>query len=79
MGVYMRISDLQLKDVVNQYDGKNVGRIIDIDINESGAINYFIVEPKKMIKKFNIYNSEVTIKMTEIIKIGEDVILVDFR
>lgn len=79
MGVFMRVSDLQTKDVVNQYDGKNVGRIIDIDIGENGIINYFVVEPKKMMKKFNIYNSEITIKMTEIIKIGQDVILVEFH
>lgn len=79
MGVYMRVSDLQTKDVVNQYDGRNVGRIIDIDILENGTINYFIVEPKKIIKRFNIYNNEVTIKLDQIVKIGADVILVDFR
>lgn len=79
MGVYMRVSDLQTKDVVNQYDGRNVGRIIDIDILENGTINYFIVEPKKIIKRFNIYNNEVTIKLDQIVKIGTDVILVDFR
>lgn len=75
----MRVSDLQTKDVVNQYDGRNVGRIIDIDILENGTINYFIVEPKKIIKRFNIYNNEVTIKLDQIVKIGTDVILVDFR
>lgn len=75
----MRVSDLQTKDVVNQYDGRNVGRIIDIDILENGTINYFIVEPKKIIKRFNIYNNEVTIKLDQIVKIGADVILVDFR
>ena len=79
MGVYLRVSDLQTKDVVNQYDGRNVGRIIDIDILENGTINYFIVEPKKIIKRFNIYNNEVTIKLDQIVKIGTDVILVDFR
>ena len=51
MGVYMRISDLQTKDVVNKNDGRNIGRIIDVDILESGMINFFVVEPKKILKK----------------------------
>ncbi len=50
MGVYMRISDLQTKDVVNKNDGRNIGRIIDVDILESGMINFFVVEPKKILK-----------------------------
>lgn len=75
----MRISDLQVKDVVNQFDGKNVGRIIDMDISENGSINYFIVEPKKFFKRMNIYNNEISIKLSQIVKIGEDVILVDLR
>ena len=73
----MRISDLQTKDVINQGDGRNIGRIIDMDINEDGSINYFIVEPKKIMKKLNIYNSETNINIKQIVKIGEDVILVD--
>ena len=75
----MRISDLQTKDVINQGDGRNIGRIIDMDINEDGSINYFIVEPKKNMKKLNIYNSETNINIKQIVKIGEDVILVDLR
>lgn len=75
----MRISDLQTKDVVNQNDGRNIGKIIDMDILENGTINYFVVEPKKLLKRINIYNNETNIKLSEIIKIGEDVILVDLR
>ncbi len=75
----MRISDLQTKDVVNQNDGRNIGKIIDMDILENGTINFFIVEPKKLLKRINIYNNETNIKLSEIIKIGEDVILVDLR
>ena len=77
MGVYMRISDLQTKDVVNKNDGRNIGRIIDVDILESGMINIFVVEPKKILKKLNIYNNETSIKLNQVVKIGEDVILVD--
>ena len=48
-----------------------------MDILENGTINYFVVEPKKIIKKLNIYNNETSIKISQIVKIGEDVILVD--
>lgn len=75
----MRISELQTKDVVNQTDGRNIGKIIDIDISANGKINYFVVEPKKLLKKLNIYNNETSIKLEQIIKIGEDVILVDLH
>ena len=77
MGVYMRISDLQTKDVVNKNDGRNIGRIIDVDILESGMINFFVFVPKKILKKLNIYNNETSIKLNQVVKIGEDVILVD--
>ena len=73
----MRVSDLQTKDVVNQMDGRNIGRIIDIDINEDGIINYFIVEPKKIIKRINFNSGETSINLKEIVKIGKDVIIVD--
>lgn len=75
----MRISDLQSKEVINQMDGRNIGRIIDMDIAENGVVNYFIVEPKKILKRLNIYNNETSIKIAQIVKIGEDVILVDLR
>lgn len=75
----MRISELQSKDVVNTLDGKNVGRIIDIDISDSGVINSFIVEPKKYLKRMSIYNNEILIKYADIVKIGKDVILVNFQ
>ena len=72
----MRISELQSKDIVNVSDGKNIGRIIDIDINDDGSINYLIVESKKFVKRISLSNSEISIKMTEIVKIGKDVLLV---
>ena len=75
----MRISDLQTKDVVNQNDGRNIGRIIDVDVLENGVINFFIVEPKKILKKLNNYNNGTSIKLSQVVKIGEDVILVDLR
>ena len=33
----MRLSDLQSKDIVNTVDGRNIGNIIDVKIDEEGA------------------------------------------
>lgn len=60
MGVYMRISDLQTKDVVNKNDGRNIGRIIDMDILENGFLPAIKLGSIKILKttleKFLIEN-----------------------
>jgi len=73
----MKLSDLQNKNVVNLYDGRNIGNIIDVNIDErSGNIISFVIEPnKKMFSLFNRGNIE-EIPWKSIEKIGEDVILV---
>ena len=72
----MRVSDLQIKDVVNMKDGKKLGRIIDIDIEPNGTINYFVVLERHFFRFFK-NREEVNIYINQIKKIGEDVILVD--
>ena len=72
----MKISELQNKDIINIKDGKNVGRIIDLDITIDGKINYIIAEPSKFFK-FNTFNKETKITFNQIVRIGKDVILVE--
>ena len=44
----MRLSDLQNKNIVDVTDGRNVGNIIDVKIDEAtGSIVSFIIEPSK--------------------------------
>ena len=46
--IIVRLSDLQNKDIVNTMDGRNVGNIIDVKIDQiSGAIVSLVVEPNK--------------------------------
>jgi len=72
----MRISDLQSKNIVNLIDGKKMGNIIDINIDEVGKILEIIVEKPKF-NFFNIINNkELIIKWDQIDKIGEEVIFV---
>ena len=72
----MRISDLQSKNIINLTDGKKMGNIIDINIDEIGKIIEIIVEKPKF-NFFNIMNNkEIIIKWDQIDKIGEEVIFV---
>ena len=72
----MRISDLQDKTIININNGKELGKISDLEIDENGMIiNYYALYKKSI---FNIFNSneEFIFKNSDIKKIGEDVILV---
>lgn len=74
---FMRLSEIQNKDVINLNSGMKVGNIIDIKINsETGKIESLILEKKKFSSIFNS-NDEIEIYWTQINKIGEDVILVE--
>ncbi len=72
----MRLSDLQNKSVINLIDGKNIGNIIDLSVNEKGVTTGLIVEKHKFIISYFTGNKEMVIKWEQIEKIGEDVILV---
>ena len=63
--------------VVNIKDGKHLGIISDAEINEKGEINYFTVMPKHFFRRLFRNDSEYNIKISQIVKIGEDVILVE--
>ena len=72
----MRLSDLQLKEIVNISNGKRVGRIIDVNINDKGNIINLVLEDRRG-RKFS--HEEYNILWSQIIKIGDDIILVDTR
>ena len=73
----MRLSDLQLKMVINIKDGKHLGIIQDAEISAEGNINYFIVSERSFFKRLFRNQVETNVAIKEITKIGEDVILVD--
>lgn len=72
----MRISELQAKDIISMVDGRRLGRIIDIEIDEIGQIKYFVVEQRRLFRFFSP-KEEINITMQQIKKIGSDVILVE--
>lgn len=73
----MRISELQQKDVVSVADGKRLGPIADIDINvKTGMIEAIIIQGNGNWKGWFSRGGEVTIPWKDLVKIGNDVILV---
>ena len=76
----MRISEFQIKDVVNVADGKKLGNISDIDINlQTGKIEAIIISGSGKILSLFGKEEETIIPWNQILKIGEDVILVRFK
>jgi YlmC/YmxH family sporulation protein len=76
----MRLSDLQSKDVISIEDGKKIGNIIDIKIEEAtGKIASLVVEPNHFFLNVFSTHQEFEIYWPEIEKIGEDVILVRMK
>ena len=56
----MRLSELQLKEIINIYNGKRIGVIVDV-----------------IGRKFS--KEEYEISWNQIVKIGDDIILIDTR
>ena len=73
----MLLSDLQSKDIVSIKSGDNLGRIIDVEINEEGKIINIYAETRKLFRKY-FSNDEMIFKFNDIEKIGTDCILVKF-
>lgn len=72
----MRLSDLQTKNIVSVDNGKNIGSIIDVRINEKGMIEALVIEQNRNMLSFLNREGETLIYWQDIAKIGEDVILV---
>lgn len=76
----MNLSDLQEKEVIDISTGKRIGAIIDIIISMSGSISKLVLEDRKISRKLFSNNKEdIYIDWKQIIKIGDDIILVDSK
>ena len=70
-------SQLKEKEIINLFDGKKLGRVIDVVFESSNGVVKGIVVPgeRKIFRK----NEDVFISLEKIRKIGDDVILVSLR
>ena len=72
----MRLSELQLKEIINISKGKRIGIIVDVIVEPNGSIKKLILEERRG-RKFT--KEEYEISWNQIIKIGDDIILIDTR
>ena len=72
----MRLSELQLKEIVNISNGKRIGTIVDVIVDREGNIKSLVLEEKRG-RKFT--HEEYNISWSQIVKIGDDIILIDTR
>lgn len=72
----MRLSELQLKEIINISNGKRIGVIVDVIVENNGQIQKLILEERRG-RKFS--KEEYEISWNQIIKIGDDIILIDTR
>lgn len=71
-------SELRNKRIVNVSDGRELGHLCDIVFSCVGRVNYFVAPGRRTFFKFN-GNDCVCIPWQNIIKVGEDVILVELQ
>ena len=72
----MRLSELQLKEIINISNGKRIGIIVDVIVSPTGQIEKLVLEEKRG-RKFS--KEEYEILWSQIVKIGDDIILIDTR
>lgn len=77
----MLLSEIEEKDVINMVTGERIGFVssLQIDVN-SGQIRAVTVQPSgKMLNFFMKDDDSVYIPWDKIVKIGEDVIIVNVQ
>ena len=74
----MNLSDLQLKEIIDISSGKRLGTIVDVIIDSKGSILKLLLDNKRNRSKLFVSNKEeYFIEWKNIIKLGDDIILVD--
>lgn len=76
----MNITEFQAKDVINVIDGSKLGSIGDFEINvQTGQIDAIIIYGNHKVFQFFNRDEELVIPWKNILKIGQDVILVKWK
>ena len=76
----MNLSDLQEKEVIDISTGKRIGAIVDIIISMTGNISKLVLEDRRNSRKlFSKNQDDIYLDWKQIIKIGDDIILVDSK
>lgn len=74
----MNLSDLQNKEVIDIATGRRIGSIIDVIIDSRGGISKLVLEDRRTTKKFfSSGREDIYLEWKQIVKMGDDIILVD--
>lgn len=74
----MNLSDLQLKEIIDVSSGRRLGSIIDVVVDGKGSIIKMILDNRRgRGKLFSASKEDVYIEWKNIVKLGDDIILVD--
>lgn len=75
----LRVSDIKMKEVINIASGERLGYIYDFEINlERGFITAMVMPGGGGLGFFS-KPVDIIIRWEDILRIGEDIILVDFK
>lgn len=73
----IRLSELQMKEVISVVDGRRLGFIIDLEIDvRTGKITSLILADRENKSHFFGKTEEIQVHWNQILRIGSDVILI---
>ena len=75
----MHMSELQTKEIIDISSGKRVGSISDLIVDSKGNITKLLLDKKIGKRLLTNYKEDTELSWSQIIKIGDDIILVDTR
>ncbi len=76
----LKLSEIREKEIININTGERMGYVDDFEINlEKGRIDSIVIAGAGKVLGFFGKNTEIIINWNEIVRIGTDTILVDYR
>lgn len=75
----MHMSELQTKEIIDISSGKRVGSISDLIVDSKGNITKLLLDKRIGKRLLANYKEDTELSWSQIIKIGDDIILVDTR
>ena len=75
----MHMSELQTKEMIDIATGKKIGGIVDVVVDSKGQINKLLLDRRFGKRIINNNKDDIEVTWSQIIKIGDDIILVDLK
>lgn len=76
----LKVSEVKMKEVINISNGERLGYVYDFELDlEKGTITAMVVPGNSKGLSFFSKSYDILIDWEDIVRIGSDIILVDFR